>query len=328
MRIAVAVVGNISNICTAFFYLLTVLALTSCQRNAILLEPQILYTPQQRHIAELPSAFPTLSLNERETPWGREMLIGKAFAQELDLYRAITAFKRALVLIPGNESARRDQITYDIILCYYLGGKYQDAVETFENSELRSITPAFPAFGDLLLMLDDAYRQDSRFERAEAIRQLIERCAPETAVDLSLSEALRKGQIEEARSLAAGRPEECSVDAWMNTYCAEAKSVRRAQWLNALLPGAGYLYVGQCKTALTSFLLNALFIAATYQFFDRNYPAAALITLSLETGWYFGGINGAGLAAKEYNQHLYANYGKEALIETHLFPIMMFEYAF
>lgn len=305
-----------------------ILVTTGCQRNATQLEPEIVYTPQQKHIEDLPSAFPTLSLTERETPWGREMLIGKAFAQELDLYRAITAYKRALVLLPACEPGRREQIIYDIVLCYYLGGKYQEAIEYFESSELRDATATFPAFGDLLLMLYESYRQDCRLERAEAIHLVIEKCSPETADDLSLSDAILQGKIAEARSLAAQRPEECAITSWLNCYCKEAKSVRTAQWLNGLLPGAGYLYVGQAKTALTSLILNGLFIAATYQFFDHNYPAAALITLSFEAGWYFGGINGAGLAAKEYNQRLYENYGKEILVENHLFPVMMFEYAF
>jgi tetratricopeptide (TPR) repeat protein len=310
-------------------FIALLLVTTACQQNAMLLEPDIIYTPQQRHIEELPSAFPTLSANERDTPWGREMLIGRAFARELDLYRAITAYKRALVLLPACEQPRRDQITYDIILCYYLGGKYQEAIETFESSELRDATAAsFPAFGDLLILLYEAYRQDCRFERAEAIRSVIEKCSPETADDLTLSEAILNGNIASTRCLAEGRLDEREVTSWLNCYCAEAKSVRAAQWLNGLLPGAGYLYVGQAKTALTSLILNGLFIAATYQFFDHHYPAAAIITLSLEAGWYFGGINGAGLAAKEYNQRLYENYGKEILVETRLFPIMMFEYAF
>jgi hypothetical protein len=111
-------------------------------------------------------------------------------------------------------------------------------------------------------------------------------------------------------------------------YSCNKKSVSKAQTLNAILPGAGYYYVGQKKSGLTSFIINALFIAATYQLFDHGYIAAGIITGSLECGWYFGGINGAGLAAKEYNEQLYQSLGKEFMIQNRLFPILTIQKGF
>lgn len=76
-------------------------------------------------------------------------------------------------------------------------------------------------------------------------------------------------------------------------YEKHAKSIKTAQCLNAVLPGAGYWYIGQKQTAVTALLVNSLFIgAASYFFVDGNIPAG-VITLSLESGWYFGGIYGA-----------------------------------
>ena len=42
-------------------------------------------------------------------------------------------------------------------------------------------------------------------------------------------------------------------------YTENWKSPTKARWLNGILPGAGYSYIGQKQTALTSFLINALF---------------------------------------------------------------------
>ena len=95
-----------------------------------------------------------------------------------------------------------------------------------------------------------------------------------------------------------------------------------------LLPGAGYYYVGQKKAALTAFVINSLFTAAAYQFFAKGYPAAGFITLSFEAGWYFGGINGAGLAAKEYNERLYEVKAKDFMLKERLFPLLTFETSF
>lgn len=302
--------------------------LAGCQRECLQIEPSICYAAQPRFVASLPSAFDALSQEEADSDWGREYIIGRSFAQELDLYRAITAYKRALILLPDDLEDRRLEITYHIILCYYLGEKYQEAVETLEGSGLREASTSFPAFGDLLILLYDAYSRDDRSDRAQAIYQLIEKCSPETASDLALGQAVLEADIPCIRDRAEERPETCNINTWLDCYCNEAKSISKARTLNAILPGAGYLYVGQAHTALTSFLLNGLFLAAAYEFFHRDYIAAGIITLSFESGWYFGGIKGAGLAAKEYNERLYENYGKEIMVQNRLFPILMFEFAF
>ena len=45
---------------------------------------------------------------------------------------------------------------------------------------------------------------------------------------------------------------------------------------------------------------------------------AGIFTASLEAGWYLGGINGAGLSAKIYNDRLYSELGKEALSSAYV----------
>ncbi len=100
------------------------------------------------------------------------------------------------------------------------------------------------------------------------------------------------------------------------------------QLLNALIPGAGYLYIGQKKSALTAFLLNGLFIAAAYQFFHHRHVAAGIITTGFEAGWYFGGIYGAGEEAKYYNERLFEKNAATVLNDYKLFPALMMQYAF
>lgn len=90
----------------------------------------------------------------------------------------------------------------------------------------------------------------------------------------------------------------------------------------------GYLYTGQKKTALTSFLLNGLFLAATVELFRNGYPVAGVLTASLEFGWYFGGINGAGLSAKYYNDQLYSSCMQEAMLTENLFPVFLLQKSF
>ena len=301
---------------------------TSCQPQACLLEPHISYTPPLRFIESLPSAFTCLSTEERQQDWAKEYQIGIVFARELDLYRAITAFKRSLILFDGSDSLRRQQIEYCIILSYYLGKKYGGVIESFEESSLTDATPAFPAFKNMLLMLYEAYSNLNLEEKAQAVFLIIEKFSPETAENLEISDAILQGDLATLAGQIPLRCDQESLDEFIATYSLQKKSVRRAQVLNGLLPGAGYLYVGQKKTALTSFLINAVFTLAAYQFYHRGYIAAGIVATSLEYGWYVGGINGAGLAAKEYNESLYNATGKALMAQNRLFPVLMFETAF
>lgn len=279
-------------------------------------------------IERLPEAFPELSQRELSQEWAKELYLGKKFAREMDLYRAITCFKRALFLIPADAAERRLEIEYDIFLAYYTGNKFQDAIDIFETGALMNVPADFPTFNDLLVLLYDAYWQTCQPEKACRILALIATSEEELANGLSLETAVIEADFPLIDQVAPLHPAGKNAIDFKSTFQFDAKSVSKAQLLNAVLPGAGYYYVGQKKSAITSFIINSLFIAAAYQLFDRGYIAAGIITTSLEMGWYFGGINGAGLEAKEYNERLYECRGKEMLIQNRLFPILMIEKGF
>lgn len=137
--------------------LLLILLLVGCYRVPNKIEPQINYAVQDNHIRSLPGAFPPLSNGEKNASWGKEYLIGLAFARELDLYRAISTFKRAQILIPHDLEMRKLEIDYFILYCYYLGNKYPEVIDTFETTSLRRINSNFPAYHDLLVILYESY---------------------------------------------------------------------------------------------------------------------------------------------------------------------------
>lgn len=335
--VIIAVVVSVTKY-AGWMVLIVLLAMSGCHRQMPPFQPVIIYEPTQRYFSTLPSVFPTLSRKESLTDWGREYQIGRFFAKDFDFYRAITAYKRAQILLKlesasFEQDARLQEIDYHILLCYYLGGQMQETVEWFENSHLTQVGPSFPAFEDLLILLYDAYMRDGRTTRAEAIHKWIEHGSLETAETLTLYQLLQEGNLPALQTIYQDmqgheRPEDEAFTQFFTRYLAKAKSTTKAQWLNALLPGAGYTYVGLSRTGWTSFCLNALFGWATYQFFARGDTAAALITLSFETGWYLGGIYGSGLAAKQYNERLYEEGAREFLFQKRLFPALMLEYAF
>lgn len=297
------------------------LLLCGCQSRNMEIQPKISLVPGQRNVDCLASAFPKLNEDELTQDFGKELQIATVFAKEFDLYRAITSYKRALILIPKSNLKRIQQIEYSIIECYYLALKYQEVIDNFESSHLLDVNPEFPAFGQLLVILYDSYLQLGLREKACRLLKVIEMGNPDVSLKLKSYVALTEANFTEIEAL--GLKEDFLIP-----YECEKKSIRKAKILNAILPGAGYYYIGQKKSATTAFIINTLFTAAAYQFFSRGYIAAGVITTSFEAGWYLGGINGAGLEAREYNERLYETKGKELMLRKGYFPILTFETSF
>lgn len=301
------------------------LLLSSCYRVPDQIYPRVDLAVQDQHLKDLSSPFPPLTPTESREDWGKEWKIGQAFADDLDLYRAVSTFERAEILIPSTEITRKLDIEYEILLCYFLGKKYENAIDSFETGQLAHVDKSFPAYHDLLLVLYECYGETENQDRQDRILELMHETYPETAHQVQISRALRSADLPQIEAYTEEAP---YLEPLLDTYYTHKKSVATAQFLNALLPGAGYLYIGQKQSALTAFLLNGLFIAAAYQFFHMGHTAAGIITLSFESGWYFGGIYGAGEEAKYYNEKLYEKTASLTLNSEKLFPILMLEYSF
>jgi tetratricopeptide (TPR) repeat protein len=357
---------------TNFFFLLPISLLFflsgGCYKVSDKIEPKVSYSVQTSYLKSLHSCFPPLSEEEKNTNWGKEFLIAKYFAKDLDFYRAITDFKRAEILLENAKYFdRKLEIEYNILLCYFLGKKYEEVINQFETSDLKNVSSSFLAFHDLLVILYDSYHQLKEEKKADEILGLMGELYPATKTKLDLSKALSsadfsqvqpktlkketlkeeplkgdalkekllkeknlkketfKGDFLKEETLSCEKQE---ISTFVSEYQKTKKSVARAQLLNLVMPGAGYLYVGQKKSAITAFLVNGLFIAAAYQFFHKGYVAAGVVTTSFEMGWYFGGIYGAGEAAKFYNEQLYEKNITPIMNNKGYFPIFSLDYAF
>jgi tetratricopeptide (TPR) repeat protein len=310
-----------------FSYLLFLIILsTGCYRVPDEINPRIDCEVQEKHFASLHSAFPPLSDVERTTDWGRELIIADAFAEEFDLYRAISTYKRAIILV--DDPNRKLEAEYDILLCYFLAKKYCEAVGEFERTGLMNVDRTFPAYHDLLLVLYECYRELGQPDKQQRIMELIQKDYPETSQNLQVSSAIREGDLDRVQTFADGFQGPSYLSNLLDCYYAKKKSVATAQTLNAFLPGAGYLYIGQRASAFTAFLLNGLFIFAAYEFFHHGHTAAGIITTLFEAGWYFGGIYGAGEEAKYYNERIWEKNASCVLNERKLFPVLMLNYGF
>jgi len=356
------------------FSLILLLCCFSCSSTKTTLKPQLDYSIQDKYLQNLKPIFPPLTEEELSNSWAVEYQLGLCFAKKLDLFHAVTSFKRADILIPQNLFQRKSEIQYHIINSYYLGKKYYDVIDTFEDSILASTTRNFEGFHDLLIILFESYLKCDQKDRADWILHTMKKFFPTNAQKLELSSHLYQANLFELTKITSESPNNQTFNALatknseqdseislvnndeidpfsdteeqdrknldeytrcktavkeiLTTYQQYKKSPLLAQTLNAVLPGAGYLYLGQKQSAFTAFSINSLFIAtAGYFYYQGNIPAS-IITIGFESGWYLGGIIGAGDSAKLYNERLFETHAHPHMRDNRLFPILMLNYGF
>ncbi len=338
------------------------------------ISPKLSYVVHDDYLQTLHSIFPPLENEEKTTDWGKEYLIAMSFAGELDLYGAITAFKRAAILIPDEHMQRRREIDYQIINTYYLAGMYKSVIETFDKSLLANTEPTFAAFHDLVVMLYDSLTHEKSKERAERMLKTMDRYFPYEKMKMEISDAIISGNLALMKQQTTDNFIETSIaslessldleffresDGLLKTdasshllstknleslyhlkECKQASndilmdyhSARKKPYvaggLNALLPGLGYLYLGQRQSAFTALMLNSLTTAAAYYFYRNDNIPAALLTLSFESGWYFGGIYGAKEEALFYNTKMFEKASHYRMRDHKLYPILMLRHGF
>lgn len=305
------------------------------------ISPVLEYSIQDKYLQHLRSPFIALNEQELDRSWSMEYQLGVAFAEQLDLYQALICFKRAEILIPSQEISRRREIQYRMLCCYYFGKKYKDVICFFEDSLLSNFDENFTATHDLLLLVCEAYIKEKEYKKAEWILQSFDNLYPEESPKLRLSSAVMQGDLtsmqvlckeiwEPDTPLIAEDTPRCqrAVQEIYQNYHTHKKSPTLAAALNAVLPGAGYLYLGQTQTAFTSLCLNSLMIASTTYFVLQNNIAAAILAAGFECGWYFGGIMGAKDQAHFYNSRLFEKESHYRLRDYKMFPVLMLHYGF
>jgi len=309
------------------FFLLTLFTI-GCYRVPDKIEPKINHQLEENYINKLKPAFTPIDQADREKGWAKEYIIAIRFAKEMDLYRAVSTFKRAEFLLPESDSERALEIQYNILLCYFLGDRYDDVVNLFEKTDLAHVDKSFPPYHDLLIILHTSYLKTQNCQMAEQVFSLLRRDFPKSAKKIQVSQAFLNANLTQIEKLSKSTDYEKDATFLLASYSQNKKSISKAKGFNALLPGSGYLYVGQKKAAVTSFFMNALFIGAAAHFFSKGEIAAGVITTSFELGWYFGGIHGAGLEARYYNERLYEGMATKLMNHYKLFPVFSLRYGF
>jgi len=242
-----------------------------------------------------------------------QLRMADAFMKEGEYFRAITEYKKYLILFP--DSGRADYASFGIGMAYYKGEEYRDAARSFSSMrekypESAHALPAryhegfsrwklkeYEAARVTLETLAEDHPESGYAPRALAASSLV-------ALDEDKPDVSRAG-LERFVDRYPGHPGAGNVKealALLDRYRdLPQKSTVLAGFLSAVLPGSGYMYAEHYGDGVTAFLINGLFIAgAATGFHQENYAVGAIVA-GVGLPFYFGNIYGSANAARKWN---------------------------
>jgi tetratricopeptide (TPR) repeat protein len=242
-----------------------------------------------------------------------QLKMADAFMEEGEYYRAITEYKKLLILFPDSEWA--DYALFRMGIAYYNGEEYESALRSF--SALRDKYPESSYIPKGYYFEGLGYWKLKRLKEARTAFDALSEDYPRSEhAPLALVAASLVGLEEENISLSTDRLERLInryPDYPGSTNAKEAipvirqypklpeKSKTLAAILSAIIPGSGYVYAGHLGDGITAFLINALWIAGVATGIHGGYYAVTGIVAGVGLPFYFGNIYGSANAAKKWN---------------------------
>lgn len=247
-----------------------------------------------------------------------QMTLGRAFMAEGDYYRAITEYKKLIILFPDSEHF--PEALYQIGLAYYNGKDYESAAKSF--AKVRQ-TYSANHFSSAAFHEGLSYQKLGRDDAAALAYErsrLFDASHPD-AVNAHLGLVLNAAENDDITKVRSelhdfhiNYPEKVSVPVTLelysliDTYEARGKkSPALAGTMSAIIPGSGQIYANHYKDGLMAFVVNGLFVAGTIAAIDNENYALAGIVGGIGVPFYLGNVYGAANAAQKWNFSLTRN---------------------
>ncbi len=248
----------------------------------------------------------TVNIAAKSEPNSNQTL---SFANHLfdtgDYYRAITEYQRYLFITP--KSAKTDFVNLKIALAY-LEGKELDIA--FESLDQITHQPNNSYAETARLRLAGGLYADKQYNNAiTTISAAPHLPGNRHEIDIFLGLCqLHNGNLQQAETYFLPLQNNKLLTKELLNACNQYRNIpQKKKWLagtlSALLPGSGQLYVKRPHDAAWAFLLNSIFLSATYYAFENDETVAGIFAASLEVVWYTGNIYNAANGAHKYNQH-------------------------
>ena len=242
-----------------------------------------------------------------------QLKLADAFMEEGEYYRAITEYKKLLILFP--DSDRADYALFRIGMAYYQGEEYESAVRSLSSLKEKYSKSRYLPEGQYVEGL--GHWRLKQFESASGTFDAVAETYPQSGHAPLALIAGSMVNLDEGNVAASVNRLEQLIDRYPD-YPGSArakevipligqyqklpqKSKTLAAILSAVLPGSGYLYAGQVGDGVTAFLINALWIAGVITGIHAEYYAVAGIVAGVGVPFYLGNIYGSANAAKKWN---------------------------
>jgi tetratricopeptide (TPR) repeat protein len=242
-----------------------------------------------------------------------QLKIADAFMEEGEYYRAVTEYKKFLILFP--DSAKADYASFEIAMAYFKGEEYGAAVRSFLAMREKYPDSSYAIQAGYLEGVSQ-WKLKNYDRTREALETLVElhaesEYAPRALVVICLA-ALDENKPDVSRQALGrfldrypGHPggenvREAVVELDRYQELPE-KSPVLAGIMSAILPGSGYFYAEHYGDGITAFLINGLFIAGTVAAINQENYAVAGIVGGIGVPFYLGNIYGSANAAKKWN---------------------------
>jgi len=237
-----------------------------------------------------------------------QLKIADVFLEEGEYYRAVTEYKKFLILFPDSE--RADYALFQTGRAYYDGGGCASSEQSF-----RSVREKYPGSPYALKAYYFEGLSEWKLDKPEQAKTLFEDLAeafPDSeyaplalaALDREDIGAAKKG-LEQFCLRYPAHPQMEKVREALLLFDHYEKLPRKSPFLaavmSALLPGSGYFYAEHYSDGLTAFLINALFIAGSLTAVHQENYAGAGIAGGIGLPFYVGNIYGSANAAQKWN---------------------------
>ncbi len=242
-----------------------------------------------------------------------QLKLADAFMDEGEYYRAITEFKKFLILFPDSE--KMDYVAFRIGLAYLKGEEYEAAARSFQ-----SLREKYPGSGYAIqagYLEGFSQWKKKSYDRARTTLGILADQYPESEYAPRALVVISLAALDEDKEEVSRRAMERFLDRYPSHPGAQSvreaetlldryrelpeKSPALAGILSAILPGSGYIYAEHYGDGITAFLINGLFIAGTVTaIHQENYGVAGIVG-GVGVPFYLGNIYGSANAAKKRN---------------------------
>ncbi len=242
-----------------------------------------------------------------------ELKVADAFMDEREYYRAITEYKKFLVLFP--ESDKADYALSRIGMAYYHGEDYEASSRNLAT--LREKYPGSTYAPEAQYFEGLGYWKGKHYAKAKTALEGVTASYPDSryaplalvadamlALDQDNVAAGRRG-VEKLVAAYPDYPAAMRAKETLRLFDQYQDLPRKSEALagimSAVVPGSGYIYAEHYGDGITAFLINALAIAGTVTaVYHENYAVAGIVG-AVGLPFYLGNIYGSANAAKKWN---------------------------